>query len=189
MFEESFLFNLAVFAAGQLVAYLYLRTGRPQRGLTLMVGCWILADVVLLEKFAFQRTDLLFSGALLALQCWSLLEVAVYTYGRWHRRRRKTREQRAKGFRSGYDSYLRDDLPAAIAAFRRLVRLDPWDLQARLALGTALARAGQQRRARAAFRAARSLDVRGEYRDAIGDELARFRGARPVPAVGADRAV
>ena len=65
-------------------------------------------------------------------------------------------------------------MDAAIADYRFLVRLDPWDLESTLGLATALARKGKGRQARRYFRSARSLDLRREYGDVIGDELKRF---------------
>lgn len=174
MFEGSFLINLGIFAMGQVVAYLYLRTGRRPRGLALMIGGWVLVDVALLERFAFQQSEVLFLWALLLMQSWSIFEVGCYVVARVRRRRPKFLAEREQLFRKGFRHYIRDELDEAAVAYRRILRGDPWDVSTTLALGTALSRSGDGRRARALLRTARNLDVDGYYGDAILDELKRF---------------
>jgi hypothetical protein len=178
MWEDSFLINFGIFAAGQVTAYLYLRTGRRSRGLALMMGGWFLVDFALLRRFAFQEVDTLYFWALLSMQAWSGFEVGSYLVARIRRRRPKFLALREEWFRTGFDHYLRNELDEAAIAYRRILRGDPWDVSTTLALATTLARAGGVRRARSLLRTARSLDVGGEYRHAIGDELRRFSSAR-----------
>lgn len=176
VFADSFLFNLALFLCGQVVAYLYLRTGRRHRGMALMFGGWILADACLVLRvfFAEAAHGGVFNLCLGALQVWSLLEIFCYVHGRWRRRRQSHLERREKDFRRGYLLYLRNQLEQAIPIFQALHRRDPWDLEVTIALATACARAGQERRARTLLRTARSLDVQGGWSDVIRAELARF---------------
>lgn len=173
MFEDSLLINLAVFAAGQLVAYLYLRTGRRQRGLSLMIGGWVLADVALVQRFVLGSVDEVFYAALITLQAWSALEFLGYFFARLRRRSKSVRARREHEFLAGFEAYLRDDLEEAIRNFRGVVRRDPWDLPVVVALATALARSGERRsrrRSRVLLQAARNLDVDSVFVDVIESE-------------------
>lgn len=173
MFEDSLPINLVIFLTGQLVAYLYLRTGRRQRGLALMIGGWILVDVALVQRFAFGKVDEVYYSALVAMQAWSTLEFLGYFYSRIRRRRKAVLARRDLEFRSGFQAYLRNDLEPAIAAFRGIVRRDPWDLPVMVALATALARTGEPRRcrrSRSLLRAARDLDIDSVFTDVIEGE-------------------
>ncbi|MEE9126677.1 MAG: hypothetical protein V3U11_06015 [Planctomycetota bacterium] len=174
MFEDSFLINLVIFVAGQAAAYGYLRTGRRNRGVMLMILAWVLIDFAMVRAFAFGKRDTIFLVALTLMQVYSLVEVFLFTMGRVRRRTSKVRQQRQERFESAFLHHIRNDLDAAIADYRVLVRLDPWDLESTLGLATALARKGKGRQARRYFRSARSLDLRHEYGDVIGDELKRF---------------
>lgn len=178
MLGDSFLFNLLVFVAGQAVAWAYLHTGRTKRGVTLMLAGWILADVALLARFAYEGGEPVYVAALSALQAWSLAEVVLFTFARIRRRLGRIRRQRELLYRAAYVHYLRNELAAALAIWRRLVRRDPWDVQSTLALATVHARLGRRRRARSLFRAARGLDRDGRLDDVIRDELKRFAAKR-----------
>ena len=174
MFEDSFLINLGIFVAGQVIAYLYLRTGRRRRGLALVIGGWVLVDTALLERFAFQQSEVLFLWSLLLMQGWSIFEAGCYAIARVRRRRPKFLAERDRLFREGFQHYIRNELDEAVVAYRRILRGDPWDVTTTLALAMALSRGGQGRRARALLRTARNLDVDGYHGDAILDELKRF---------------
>ena len=179
MFEDSLPINLSIFLAGQLVAYLYLRTGRRQRGLILMIGGWVLIDVALVQRFAFATVDEVFYSALIVMQVWSLLEFLAYFWARIYRRRKSVRKRREIEFRAGFEAYLRNDLESAITAFRGIVRRDPWDLPVVVALATALARMGGRgslRRSRSLFKSARDLDVDSSFDEIITAETALFSG-------------
>lgn len=182
MFEDSFLANLSIFLAGQAVAWAYLHTGRIRRGVTLMLAGWILADVALVARFAYEGGEPLYLLALTALQIWSLGEVALFSFARLRRRLGPIRRQREQLYRAAFVHYLRNELPAAQGIWRRLVRRDPWDVQSTLMLATVQARLGRRRRARSLFRAARGLDRELRMRDVIRDELKRFaaKGRRPA---------
>lgn len=181
MFADSFAINLVIFLAGQVVAYLYLRTGRRQRGLMLMIGAWILIDVVLVAKFAFHHTGSLFWLSLLIVQVWSLGEVCAYGFSRVRRRRKVVLARRAEEFRKGFQAYLKNDFEPAIEAFRGILRRDPWDLPTVVALATALARSGvakNARKARSWWRVARDLDVDATFADVIDAESGRVAPRR-----------
>ena len=174
MFEDSFLINLVIFVVGQLAAYCYLRTGRKTRGVMLMIVGLVLADVALVRVFAFGQRDTIFLLSLILMQAYSLAEAVLYTIGRIRRRSSTAKQQRKERFRSAFLHCLRNELDAAIADYRALVKIDPWDLESTLGLATALARKGKGRQARRYFRCARSLDLKDEYGDVISDELKRF---------------
>jgi hypothetical protein len=174
MFEDSFPINLAIFVVGQVAAYRYLRTGRKTRGVMLMILGWVLADIAMVRVFTFGQRDTTFLLSLTLMQVYSLVEAFLYTIGRIRRRRSKVKKERQKRFHSAFIHCLRNELDAAIADYRALVRMDPWDLESTLGLATALARKGKGRQARRYFRCARSLDLNDDYGDVISDELKRF---------------
>ncbi len=182
MFAESFLINLCIFLAGQLVAYGYLRTGRRHRGLALMFISWILVDAILVVRYALESTDsaeVFYRLLLTLMQTYALVELFLYLFGRWRRRSPKVRQAREVDFRQAYLHYLRNELAPAEAAYRRILRRDAWDQEAMLGLATVQSRAGKGRQARAYFRRARSLDLQNRFGDAIGAELVRFSAKVP----------
>jgi hypothetical protein len=190
MFEESFLINLVIFLLGQWAAYGYLRTGLRQRGLALMILGWVLVDVILVERYAFERTGIFYRVSLACLQAYSLVEFVLFTGGRIRRRLRSVRRAREVDFRQAFLHYLNDEMVLAEAGYRRILKRDPWDEEATLGLATTLARIGKSKKARAMFRRARALDQDGRFTDVIGDELRRFRPAAPSggkPAAALDR--
>lgn len=174
MFEDGFWPNLAIFVAGQIAAWGYLRTGLIRRGVCLMVGAWILADIALLARFAYEGQQTVYRLALTAMQAYSLCEFVLFAWGRWRRRRPAVRRQREELFRAAFLHYLRDEREAASRLYRAILRRDHWDVDAALGLATVLARSGQLRRARSLFRLARGLDRQGRYASAISWELRRF---------------
>lgn len=176
MFEDSFLANLAVFLAGQVAGVGYLRTGLIARGVAVVVPSWVLADVALLARFAYE-SETAFRVSVLGMQLVCAGSFVLFVSGRWRRRFPRFVAQRPGLLREAFVAYLRDDLEQARVIYRRLVSRDPWDLDARLGLATVLARAGQVRRARTAFRVARSLDRERRWEDVIQDELARLAPA------------
>lgn len=183
MFKDSFLPNLLILVIAQLVAYGYLRTGLLRRGVLLMVGTWVMADIALLSRFAFAYTGPYYLGALLVMQVYAVLETFLYTSGRVRRRFGATARRRKDLFFRAFRHYLRNELDQSQMILRRLVRWDPWDLESTLALATVLSRKGRHRRARGLLRQARGLDRHRRFRDVIGAELRHFKvRRRPVPA-------
>ena len=142
-----------------------------------MIGAWVLIDVVLVSKFAFQATGPVFYSSLVAVQLWSIAEVIGYVFSRLRRRRPSVQARRAEDYRRGLLAYLKDDLRPAEAAFDGIVRRDPWDLTVVIALATVLARSGepkQLRRSRTLLRIARDLDVSSAFTDVIESESERL---------------
>ncbi len=178
MFRDSFLINLLIFRAAQLVAYGFLRTGLIRRGVMLMVGTWVLADMALLARFAFSDTGDYYMGLLLIMQLYMILETFLYASGRLRRRLIATVRRRRDLFYEAFRHYLRDELDLAQGILRRLVRWDPWDLESTLALATVLSRKGRYRKARGLLRQARGLDRRRRFRDVIRAELRYFQVRR-----------
>ena len=125
MFEESFLINLLLFVGGQVAAYGYLRTGRRRRGLLLMVVGWLLVDVVLVVRFAFEHTGWWYLLSLTLLQTYSLAELVLFGLGRIRRRMARVRQARNRDFRTAYLHYLRNELQAAVRCYRRILARDP----------------------------------------------------------------
>jgi tetratricopeptide (TPR) repeat protein len=185
MFADSFLANLLIFVIGQAAAWGNMRTGRVVRGLALMVGAWALADLALMFRFVFESMRASYLPVLVVLQAWSLVEAALLGHGRLRRRSWRRRPARLALYREAFEHYLRNDLPAARSLQQRLVRRDPWDTEATLALATTLARAGERKKARKLFRRARAIDLEARFHDVIADELDRI-GAAGAPAVRAD---
>ncbi len=178
MFQDNFLTNFLTLVAAQLVAYGYLRTGLQRRGVLLMVGTWVMADVALLSRFACAHTGRYYRGALLLMQVYTMLETFLYGSGRLRRRLGSTVRRRHQLFCTAFRHYLRNELDQAQGILRRLVRWDPWDLESTLALATVLSRKGRYRRARGLLRQARSLDRERRFRDVIGAELRFFKVRR-----------
>lgn len=178
MFQDSFLINLLIFLVAQVVAYGYLRTGLIRRGVLLIIGTWLMADAALLARFAFNHTGNYYVGALWLMQVHMLLETFLYASGRLRRRLRSTVSRRRDQFSAAFRHYLRNELDQAQRILRRLVRLDPWDLESTLALATVLSRKGRYRKARGLLRQARGLDRNKRFRDVIGAELRYFKVRR-----------
>jgi tetratricopeptide (TPR) repeat protein len=178
VFAHAFLPNLLIFLLGQAAAYGYLRTGRTARGVSLMVGAFVLADIALLARFGFANAEDVFLAALIGMQAWSLAEFAVFTFGRIRRRLPGVQRRREIEFREAFLAYLRDEYDVAMRLFRRLLRRDPWDTESMLGLATVLDRRGKRRQARSHYRRARSLDREGLWQDVIREELRRFAAGR-----------
>ena len=177
MFPDSLLANLMLFGMGQVAAWGYLRTGRIARGVALMVGSWVLADVALLARFAYEFGDHVYLTALVLMQLYCVVEFALFVWGRARRRTTEARKRRELRYRDAFTHYLRNETEPASQIYRRMLRSDPWDVEAALSLATLMARAGQQRKARSLFRSVRSMDREGCYGEVIAEELERLRAA------------
>ncbi|HEX5053460.1 MAG TPA: hypothetical protein VFZ65_16905 [Planctomycetota bacterium] len=167
VFADHFLPNLLLFVAGQAAAWYYLRTGRFLIGASATAALWLLADWFVLAKFVFgtDPADLLLP--LWSLQIVALGTVAALALARWRRRWSRTARQRPALFQAGVAQYLRADYEAASATLRRLVRADPWDAAAWIALGNVFSRQVQPRRARACYRRAAAVDTARAYGDLL----------------------
>ena len=162
---ESFLPNLVLFVAGQAAAWFYLRTGRLWIGAGAMAWLWIAADWAVLAKYVFAATDTHFRLSLLAMQLGAVVTVAALGIAWWRRRWSKTAKARGELFARGLEFYLGGDHEQARLTFRRLVRSDPWDAAAWLALGNTLRRLGRDAAARRCYRRCRHVDLGSEYAD------------------------
>jgi len=183
MFRDSFVANLLIFGLGQLAVIGYLSTGMVRRGVALMVVTWILADLALVARFAFGDAlsgppEPIYGLALAAMQTVAVVELLLLASRRVWRRLPHVVAQRDRWFRQAFVHYLRDELEPARDLFRRLARIDPWDLPVRLAHATTVTRCGAPARGRRMLRALPALDRDGSMRDAIETEVARARQAR-----------
>lgn len=173
MFPDSLALNLLVFLLAQATVWGYLRTGLVRRGVLVLVGSWVLGDVALLARFAFGEVGSLYQGALFGLWALTLVEAGRFGWGRWRRRRPEAREQRHAEFQRGTRLWMSDEIEAADGIFAGLVRRDPWDLRARLALAQLRVAQDRPANARRLLQAARHLDRRRHFDDLIRYELSR----------------
>ena len=178
MFADAFLPNLLVFVLGQIAAWGYVRTGLVVRGAIAMVICWTAADFALVARFAFSETGTSYRAALLMMQVWSLVEFVLFVTGRVLRRSPARRAERSRLLREAGIHWLRDEADQARPIYARLVRRDPWDVEAALGLATIFADAGATRPARAWLGRVRSLDTTKALADVVELELERL--ADPV---------
>lgn len=186
MFADQLWPNVVLFAAGQVAAWYYLHTGRTRIGTAATVALWVLADWFLVAKYVFRVTAADVRLPLACLQAVAAATVLALVYAQWRRRRSAVTRQRGALFAAGVAAYLRGDHGPAEATFRRLVRNDPWDTAAWVALGNVLARASQAKRARRCYRRALGVDGNHQYRDLVRHQLALLRdggpATRPLPA-------
>lgn len=164
---------MLLFAAGQVTAWGWLRTGFLRRGVLVMAVIWTLADWALLARFVFGDAAGSYPIALLLLQLVCAGEAAWFALARLRRRFGKLRLARRSMFGSAFSHYLRDEAGPAEQLLLQLLRHDPWDVPSRILLANVLSRQGQRKRARRLLERARGLDRNGEYRDLVGEQLAR----------------
>lgn len=187
MFLDAFLPNLTLFLLGQAAAWYYLRTGRFWVGAMATAGLWILADWALVAKFVFGAVGRDFTLPLVGMQVVALLTAALLAVALWRRRWSKTAKQRPVRFRAGLEAYLRDDLGNAQKVFTGLVRCNPWDAAAWVALGNVQRRLGRARQAAACYRRALGVDRTSDYHDLVHQQQGRLRravGKAPVAVRG-----
>lgn len=167
MLVASLLPNLLVFVAGQAAAWFYLRTGRTWIGALGTAALWTLLDWWLLAKYVFVHDGASLALPLVALQGTALGLCAMLAFARWRRRRSAEAKQRPTRFAAGLAEYLRNDYGAARATFQRLVRVDPWDPAAWIALGDVFGSSGETARAQRCYRRAAAVDLRAEFVDLL----------------------
>ncbi len=167
VFADHFLPNLVLFAIGQASAWFFLRTGRLALGWGGTVGLWVLLDAWLLGRYALAAGPGTLWALVLLLQLLSLALAGVLAHGRWRRRWSAAAKQRKEQFAAGLVQFLRSDHDAACATFTQLVRVDPWDAVAWIALGDALAARGDGVRAQRCYRRAAAVDVAKDFRDLL----------------------
>lgn len=167
MFGDSFLVNLLLFVAGQAAAWKYLRTGRTAHGFGGTIGLWTLLDAWLVANYVFAVGPGGLTVLLLLLQGLCLYLVGSLGYARWRRRWSKPAKVRQQQFADGMAAMLRSDLDTAARTFGRLVRIDPWDAAAWIALGDVASRRGETVRATRCYRRALAVDVQKEFSDLL----------------------
>ena len=173
MFADAFWPNFAIFALGQVVAFLYLFTGRVGRGGCLMLAVLLLADVALVARFAYDA-ETVTVAALALMQAYVFIELVLFAFGRWYRRRPGVLLRRRAEYQAGLVAELQGDDASAATVFKRLCRRDPWDAEVTLALATVERRLGNFGKARRLLRKARSLDRAGKLGDLIYLESGRL---------------
>ena len=85
---------------------------------------------------------------------------------------KKAREERDRCYRDGMIAMVRGDLGESERQFKRALKLDPWDVDAMLQLGTVYKSQGQTRRARRMFKRCRSRDLQNKWQAEIQREFA-----------------
>lgn len=175
MFADAFWPNFAIFALGQLVAFLYLFTGRVGRGGCLMLAMLLLADVALVARFAYDAQPVTVAS-LAVMQAYALIEALLFAFGWWYRKRPQVLQRRRAEYQVGLVAELRGDDDSAARMFTRLCRRDPWDAEVLVALATVEGRLGHTARARRLLRKARALDRAGKLGDLIYLEGGRLSG-------------
>lgn len=171
MFADAFWPNFVLFLLGQVAAWGYLRTGLGGRGAWVLVLTWVLADVALVARFGYDHVGSVYVGSLAGMQFVAVAAFGAFLFARVRRRLKGVVGRVAALRRAGFVAYLRGDLEVAIDKFGRILRLDPWDTSARVALGTALLRQGRARPGRRILRSVRGLDRAGSYTHAVQSEL------------------
>lgn len=188
MFAEQLWPNLLLFAAGQVAAWYYLHTGRTRIGTAVTVALWVLADWFLVAKFVFRATGGDLSWPLWLLQATAAGTVLVLLFSLWRRRHSAVAKRRSQLFASGQAAYLTGDQPAAELTFRRLLRNDPWDTAAWVALGNVLVRLQQPKRARRCYRRALGVDTGKQYGELVRHQLQLLQAAVvAAPQAGSKR--
>lgn len=182
MFVDAVLPNLLLFGVGQAAAWLYLRTGRFWLGATTTVALWVLLDWWLVGRFVLGLPLHEQQLPLVLLQLLAVAAAAAFAGARL--RRRLAAAVRPQRFRAGLEQLLAGRLDAARATFRGLVRSDPWDAPAWIALGDALRHGGDLRRARRCYRRAARVDTAGGYRDLLRHRGDLGRAAVRAPSAG-----
>ena len=174
MAPDHFAVNFAIFAGGCAAALAWLRTGMVVRGALLLVVLFVAADVALVARFVFGDPGGWFFAGLFAMQVPALAAILWWAVRLAVRHWSKDRRARRQLFAAGLQHYLRNEHPQAEALFRRLHRVDPWDVPAAIGLANVLWRRGQGRRARRLLRAARRLDRHSAYSEFIAEQLRRL---------------
>jgi hypothetical protein len=162
-----FLPNLLVFVVGQAAAWYYLRTGRYWSGVLSTSALWVLLDWWLIARFVHGADPVTMRWPALSLQAVALAVAGALAFGLWRRRWSRAARQRQASFGAGMVQMLRGEHAAARTTFTRLVRVDPWDAAAWIALGDAHGGAGEAGRAQRCYRRASSVDTQRAFADLL----------------------
>ena len=184
MFADHWWPNIVLFAAGQAASWYYMHTGRTRIGVASAVALWVLADWFLVAKYVFDAagTDLLLPLA--SMQVVAAATAGALSFALWRRRWSAAAKQRTPAFAAAITAYMRGDLDEARSRLRRLVRTDPWDAAAWVALGNVAMRAGERWRARRCYRRALGVDTKKQFVDFVRHQssLPVGLGAAAAPA-------
>lgn len=167
MFAALFLPNLLAFVVGLAAALYYLRSGRVWIGVAATLLLWVLLDWWLVERYvwAADAVDLVLPATL--LQATAAATSGALVWQLWRRRWSTVARARTSHFGDGLAAYLRSDYDAARAAFTRLVRCDPWDAAAWIALGDVWGRCGKPKKARRCYGRAGAVDTQRAFADLL----------------------
>ncbi len=184
VFPDLFLPNAAIGAAGFAAALFWLRTGMVRRGVLLLVTLAVASDVALVARFVFAERAAWFCSGLWVMQAAALGGAGWLAVALLRRRWAADAGRRDELFADGFRLYLRDEFAPAAARFVRILRVDPWDVAATVALANVRWRQGRIARARRLLQAARRLDRRGGWTDFVAEQARRVgAGPRATPAV------
>ena len=184
MFPDLFWPSAALSALGVATAVFCLRSGMVVRGLLLLTVLAVAADVALVARYVYSDRGAWFSLSLWTLQLAAAASAAWLLAALVRRRWSADARRREELFAAGFQHYLRDELAAARGLFRRLLRANPWDVAAMVALANVTWREGRAGRARILLRRARRLDRTHSYAAFIGEQLRRMEGPATEGAVG-----
>ncbi len=178
MFAALLLPTLLAFVAGQAAAWFYLRTGRFWLGAAATIALWCLFDWWAVARFVFAAAPEELRLAAALLQGVAALTIAALLFAQWRRRWSKAARQRTAHFTAGLTQFLRSDYAAARGTFSRLVRTDPWDTAAWIALGDVHRHDGRPARAARCYRRASAVDVGHVHADLLQLQHERLRAGQ-----------
>jgi tetratricopeptide (TPR) repeat protein len=144
---------------------------------------WGFADWALVAKFVYAAAGQELALPLYAMQGTAVAVAGWLAFALWRRRFSAVAKARPQHFRAGLTAYLRSDLDGAGRVFRRLLRCNPWDAAAWLALGNVERRAGRAGAARRCYRRARAVDRAADYQDLARQQEARLVREPGLPAL------
>ena len=175
MFADSPLFQLALFVLAHVAAYGNMRSGRMTLGFVQFAGVWILLDFALVQRFVAGETG---GPYLVPLVMFQLLAVASSL--EWHvRRHLRSRPAFVAASDASYGKALQQwmsgDDQQAIATLQPMLRRDPWDVEARLLLGTIEHEGGRTARALRLLKDAAYRTQQPRLKEEIREELRRVK--------------
>lgn len=175
MFVDAVMANVAVFAVGQVFAWLFLRSGRFWLGAGSTVALWTFIDWWLVSRYLLGTPVEGQQLPVLLLQATAILTTFTWVWAKL--RKRLAAPQRAERFRVGVQQLLAGKHADADATFQKLAWADPWDSSAWIGRGDACRRLGVVAKARRCYRRAAGVDIRGGFRDVIAHRLKLLHNA------------
>jgi predicted Zn-dependent protease len=172
VYAALFLPNLLAFVVGMAAALYYLRSGRVWAGAAATLLLWVLLDWWLVARYVWAADNVELMRPATLLQCVAAATAGALAWQLWRRRWSAVARARTTHFGDGLTAYLRSDYDAARAAFTRLVRSNPWDAAAWIALGDVWGRCGKVAKARRCYGRARAVDTQHAFADLLHLRLA-----------------